>query len=84
MTTPPTTQARVESRRITAHAYRAAAAWTDAQDFTGWPLADQVTAVVCTLIQDPAGVVQLEDLHAALREPPTVTVALDLLARRRP
>lgn len=68
-------------RRITANTYRAAAAWTAATCFDGWAWADRVTAVVAALIEDPRGVVDGDDLAAALREPATVDVALDLLAR---
>lgn len=66
-------------RRITAHRYRTVRAWTAAQCFDGWAMADRVMAVVAALIEDDAGVVHGDELAVAIRETATVDCALDLL-----
>lgn len=79
MTQPHPNLAHPGRRRITATRYRAARTWTQAQCFDGWTMAERVMAVVAALIEDDRGVVHGDDLAAALREPPTVDCALDLL-----
>lgn len=66
-------------RKLTAARYRSVADWTRGQCFDGWPMADQVMAVVAALIEDDRGIVDGADLTLAIREPATVDLALDLL-----